>query len=117
MCSCKPFNEVWKDIQAALLNRSSVETLVQKVKNTIISIERDHIKIKSEKTGKIRKVPRSQFEHVWNALAINGYYVSRDHQPYIHSQIICAILSLLNYIEVSYNPLTLHLRFSLDKKG
>jgi hypothetical protein len=110
MCSHKPFDEVWKDIQVALSNKNSVETLVQKVRNNVISIERDHIKVKSEKTGKIRKVPRSQFEHVWNILATNGYYVSRDHQPYIHSQIICAILSLLNYIEVSYNPLTLHLK-------
>jgi hypothetical protein len=110
MCLHKPFDELWKDIQVVLSNKNSVETLVQKVSNNIIGIERDHIKVKSEKTGKIRKVPRSQFEHVWNILATNGYYVSRDHQPYIHSQIICAILSLLNYIEVSYNPLTLHLK-------
>lgn len=106
----KPFDEVWKDVQVVLSNKTSVETLVRKVKNKIISVEKDHVKLMSERTGRIRKVPRSQFEHVWNILATGGCYVSRDHQPYIHSQIICAILSLLNYIEVSYNPLTLYLK-------
>jgi len=99
----KSFDDVWKDIQTVLSSKTSVETLVRKVKNNIISIEKDHIKLKSEKTGRIRKVPRSQFEHVWNSLTDKGLYISRNHEPYIHSQIICAILYNLDYIEVKYN--------------
>ncbi|MEM3612667.1 MAG: hypothetical protein QW090_04850 [Candidatus Bathyarchaeia archaeon] len=38
------FDEVWKDIQADLSDRDYVETLVQRIKNKIISIEKDHIK-------------------------------------------------------------------------
>lgn len=111
------FGEVWKDIQTVLSNTISVNTLVRKVKNNIISIEEDHIKVKSEKTGRIRKVPRSQFEHVWNSLADNGLYISRKHEPYVHSQIICAILALLkDYVEVRHNPLTLYLKFSTKQK-
>jgi len=111
----KAFDDVWKDIQRALSNKNSIYTLVQNVKNDIISIEKDHIKVKSEKTGKIRNIPNSQFEHIWNLLAANGLYISRKHKPYVHSQIICAILSLLDYIEVKYNPLTLYLKFSIKE--
>ncbi|MCD6241185.1 hypothetical protein J7K27_06680 [Candidatus Bathyarchaeota archaeon] len=107
----KSFDDVWEEIKAALSNKKSVETLVRKVKNDIISVENDHIKIKSQKTEKVRKVPRSQFEHVWNRLVNEGFYISKDHKPYVHSQIICVIFSLLeDYIEVKYNPLTLYLK-------
>jgi len=106
----KSFNEVWKDILATVSSRGSVNTLVQGIKNDLVSIEHDQIRIKSEKTGRIRKVPRSQFELVWDSIVANGYYLSKAHKPYIHSQIICAILSLLDYVEVRYNPLTLYLR-------
>lgn len=113
----KSFDEVWKDIQTVLSNTISVNTLVRKVKNNIISIEEDHIKFKSEKTGRIRKVPREQFKHVWNSLTEKGLYISRKHKPYIHSQIICAILALLkDYIEVKHNPLTLYLKSSTKQK-
>jgi hypothetical protein len=113
----KSFDEVWKDIQTVLSNKTSVNTLVRKVKNDVISLEKDHIKLKSENTGKIRKVPRSQFENVWDSLADKGLYISRNHEPYIHSQIICAIPALLkDYIEVRYNPLTLYLKSSTKQK-
>jgi len=74
-----------------------------KSQEDIISIEKDHIKVKSEKTKKIRKIPRLQFERVWNSLVAKGFYISKNHQPYVHSQIICAILSLLNYVEARQN--------------
>ena len=106
----KSFDEVWKDIQIILSNLSSVETLVQRVKNDLISIEKDHVKVMSEKTRRIRKVPRSQFECVWNSIVNDGFYISRTHKPYIHSQIICAIFSLLDFVEVKHNPLTLYLK-------
>jgi len=104
------FDEVWNDIRFVLSNRSFIKTLVRDIKNDLIAIEHDHIKVRSEKTRKIRKIPRLQFEHVWNLLVVDGVYVSRAHEPYVHSQIICAILSLLDYIGVRYNPLTLLLK-------
>jgi len=48
----KSFDDVWNDVQSALSELSSIRTLVQKVKNDIISIEKDHIKVKSEKNQK-----------------------------------------------------------------
>jgi hypothetical protein len=44
----KSFDEVWNDIQTVLSNKTSVNTLVRKVKNDVISVEKDHIKLKSE---------------------------------------------------------------------
>ena len=112
----KSFDDVWNDVQSALSELSSIRTLVQKGKNDIISIEKDHIKVKSEKTKKIRKIPRLQFERAWNSLVAKGFYISKNHQPYVHSQIICAILSLLNYVEARQNLLTLYLKEEGDEK-
>jgi len=50
----KSFDDIWDDIRSILSELSSVHTLVQKVKNDIVSIEKDHIKVKSEKTRTIR---------------------------------------------------------------
>ena len=109
--SCKSFDKIWEKIKMTLGNKKSVETLVRKIKNDIINVENDHIKVKSQKTEKIRKVPCSQFEHIWNKLVTDGFYISRDHEPYVHSQIICAIFSLLeDCIKVEYNPLTLYIQ-------
>jgi len=106
----KSFDEVWKDIMMVLSNRSFVNTLVQCVRNDLISIEQDHIKLRSEKTRKIRKIPRSQFEEIWNSLTSDGFYISKAHRPYIHNQIICAILYLLDYVRVERDPFTLYLK-------
>ncbi len=106
----KTFDEVWKDITTKTSNRSSVATLVKKTRNDLIDIKEDHIKVRSEKTRKIRKIPRTQFEQVWKLMVDKGSYISKSHKPYVHSQIICAILSLLDYIQVSYDPLIIHLK-------
>jgi len=107
-----PFARVWEDILDFVSKNNSIPTLVHKIKNDVVSIEHDRIKVKSERTGKIRVVPRSQFEFIWNSLVTNGFYISGAHKPYIHSQIICAILAcaLLDYVGVRYDPLTLYLK-------
>ena len=104
------FGKVWEDILGIVSKRSSIRTLVQKTKNDIVSIDHGGIKVKSERTCKTRLIPRSQFELIWNSLVTNGFYVSGAHKPYVHSQIICAILSLLDYVRVEYAPLTLYLK-------
>lgn len=106
----RTFDEVWRDIASRLENRRSVSTLAQGIKNDVISVEPDHIKVRSEKTGKIRKIPGSQFEQIWNSMVREGLYVTKTHEPYVHSQIICAILSLLDYVEVKHDPLTIYLK-------
>ena len=105
-----PFSKVWRDVLDVVSKSSSISTLVHGIRNDIVGVNYSYIKVKSQRTGNTRIVPRSQFELVWNSLVSDGFYVSGTHKPYVHSQIICAILSLLDYIEVRYGPLTLYLR-------
>jgi hypothetical protein len=72
MCLHKPFDELWKDIQVVLSNKNSVETLVQKVSNNIIGIERDHIKVKSEKPEKLERF------HVHSSSMSGIYWLPMD---------------------------------------
>jgi hypothetical protein len=108
------FGQVWRDISRILRPGSTVETLVQRVRNRVVSLDADGVTLVSERTRKERTIRREKFEFMWNQLTMSGRYVSKDHQPYIHSQMICAILSLLPYVTAHYGsslgPLTLTLR-------
>ena len=108
------FGQAWRDISRILRPGSTVETLVQRVRNRVVSLDADGVTLVSERTRKERTIRREQFEFVWTQLTMSGRYVSKDHQPYIHSQMICAILSLLPYVTAhygsSFGPLTLTLR-------
>jgi len=111
------FEDVWLKLMKHFSRRRVIYTLVRKIRNDIISIEKDKIKVKSQMTNRIRTIPKSQFKLVWERLSKQGYYVSKDHMPFIHSQIICSFLSELeDLVEVSYNPLTLRLKKDISKQ-
>jgi endonuclease III len=98
------FGRVWIDISGALVPGLTVETLVQRVRNRVVSVGVEGVTLVSERTGHQRTIRREQFEFVWNQLVVSGRYVSKDHQPFIHSQMICAILSLLPYVSARFGP-------------
>lgn len=103
------FEEVWQKVIKELPKYKSVRTLVQKIENKIINVNNNRIKIRSDKTGRIRSIPKRQFKQIWNTLISKGYYITKEHKPYVHSQIISAVYVLLGLTNVKYNPLTLYL--------
>lgn len=103
------FTEAWKQIREYLNNENEVSTLVQRIPNQIVSVKPYEIKVRSKSTGVVRSIPRSPFREIWETLSTNGIFITKDHGPYIHSQIIAAIIVKAGLAKYEYNPLTLKL--------
>jgi hypothetical protein len=103
----KNFEEEWKHIRKTLSEHESVNTLVKKIKNKIIKIDRNEIWLRSDLTGVVRRIPKSQFKEIWDILVSDGVYVTKEHRPYLHSQIIAAIFVISGIVIAEYDPLSI----------
>lgn len=103
------FDEAWEEIMKFLANQNEVKTLVRKISNKIISINSFEVRVRSEATGVVRSIPKDQFRDIWENLLSNGFFRTQDHGPYVHSQIIAAIIVKAGLAKYECNPLTLKL--------
>jgi len=97
----RTFEDVWRDIQSTLRAGQHVKTLCQKVKNEIVEVNPDGIKVRSERTGAIRTVTKEDFEHVWATLSdLEEFHGLRSVNRIIGRRAIaCAIMSRLPYVD------------------
>ena len=98
----RTFEDVWLDIQNTLRAGQHVRTLCQKVKNEIVEVNPDGIKVRSERSRKrvIRTVTKEDFKYVWDTLSDSGVYKLRSVRWIIGRRAIaCAIMSRLPYVD------------------
>jgi len=96
------FEEVWFDILKVVRGREKISTICRGIKNIIVKVTPEEIIIRSElsKKGTLRKLRKEDFEYVWEKLVKQGVYGLDDVRGIIGKRaIVCAILSLLNYVE------------------
>lgn len=110
------FEHVWQQILEIARTRKELRTLGRRgqwmgVRNKIVSVSENAIVVMSETTNRARKLTKSTFRRVWNALTIHRQITCRRDEEVLvpHQRIVMAFLAHLPNVEYSYRPQTLHL--------
>lgn len=102
------FEEIWQDIINNFHEGEVVYTLSQKVPNKILYVGSDSLKVKSEKTGKVRKIKKEDFKPFVDSLLRNrslDFMHDLSEKDWIFKgAIIIVILAKLDYIDYETRP-------------
>jgi len=111
----KTFEQVWLDILDFAKNQSTIKTLVQEVRNDIISTDDKNITVKCRRTGNERVLWKDDFQYAWKCLESKNAITLQDIEPRLRGRksIIFAFLakslSYVNWKKVGSSPLTIYL--------
>ncbi len=107
------FEDVWKKITEMSEKRGYIETLSRGVKNKILEIGRNGLKIRSEMTKKERFIDKKEFRYFWNQLQGRGRLdLAKDVQdPRLLriGSVIISFLARLPNVEHDLKPRVLYL--------
>ena len=107
------FSEAWTEIRKKamkyLRSGEALPTISRGTKNKIVEVTNEYIRRKSEgdRTGSADKVRKADCEKVWNLLQRNGSVEATELNVLYFT---FALINLLDEIEYTLSPLSLHLR-------
>ena len=105
------FEEVWKDLKAALRDKQHVRTLARGNLNKIVRIGENSIVVQNTNTLAEREIAKGDFEYAWKVLESKGKLYMTDLAPELHGRkaIVMALLNELSYVSHFTKPLSLQI--------
>jgi hypothetical protein len=105
--------DVWLELRFNVEREGVVTTLGQGVRNQIVEVDRSGITVRSERTGRDRNIPESEFRTWWQHISDHGRAALKTDDPDCpdpkNSSMVCAILAagLPRLISVERDPIVL----------